>query len=182
MRLIKRVKLLRLLKKISKEIKNNKIDLNKIEKSFEFLRELQDGNITDDYIKDIYVILYLAQKSQPVNSGNWVEMSSKELTYKSTYNKLRDLVDELDANNFIHHIVAGIGGQLAFEITHKDNVNHFLHHKLREKLDRLKFFKSTGIINRFLNIIIERIDQVIIGIFLIILGFLIKKYLLPLLI
>lgn len=179
MRLIKRARLLRLLKKISKEINNNKIDNTKVEKSTRLLRELQNGNITDDFIKDLDVLLYLAKKSQRVNSGERVEMASEELNYDNTYSKLNDLVDELDANNFIHHKIAGLGGILSFELTHKDNVNYFLHHKINEKISRLRFLKSTGIINKILNPFIERVDQIIIGVFLIFLGLLVERYLVP---
>jgi len=179
MKFINRIKTIRLFKKILKKVKTNQLEESDIEKLFLSLNKLKGTTITDDYFKDIDVLFYIIGKAKDVSSGRWVNLSSTELSDRNSYNKMKDVVDELDANTIIHHKISGIGGTVSFELTYKDNFNKLMCLKLKNKVDQLKFLKSTKRVNRFLNTIIERIDQIIMGVLIGVIVYLLSTYVLP---
>jgi hypothetical protein len=180
MRFIKRIKIIRSFKKVIKKFKKNELKTEDLDNLLKILSKEKNTVVSDDYIKDVDALLYIIKKALNVQSGKWANLSSRELMDRNCYNKMRDIVDELDANTIIHHKVAGIGGELSFEMTYKDKFNKFMYHKMRNINERLKFLKSSSKIGRFANGIIERLDQIIIGIIAsIIAGLILSFYILP---
>ena len=137
--LLERIKILRLFKKIIKEIEKNKINENNITDLIDRLDYLRKHDIvTDDYLDDIDVLLYVVSKCLMRSSGGWINLSMHDLRNRNSYNKMKDLVDELDANSFIHHKIISLGGNISFELTHKDRFRKYITVKLNNMLDPLK--------------------------------------------
>lgn len=164
MKFIRRIKIIRSFKNILKKIKKNELKAEYLNNLLKSLSEEKNALITDDYIKDVDSLFYVIKKSLNVQSGGWVNLYSKELMERNCYNKMRDIVDELEANTIIHHKIGGIGGELSFELTYKDKFNKFMYHKIENMIERLKFLKSNTKISRFANEFIERLDEIVIGV------------------
>lgn len=172
----KRIKTIRIFQKLIKQIEKEELDENKISELLNNLNHLKESKIiTDDYIQDIEVLLYIIKKCFSISSGNWVQLSLQELKNRNSYNKMSDFIDEFDANSFIHHKIKALGGNISFELTHKDNFKKYVMLKMENKLEPLRFVKSNNPFKRTINFIFERLDQILIGVIIVIIGLILEK-------
>ena len=178
--IFKRIKTLKLFKKIIKQIENGKINGNDVLTLINYLDELKNtGLITNDYLEDIDVLFYIINKCLSPDTQNWVNLSMNELRDRNTFNKMNDLVNELEANSLIHHKISSIGGLISFNLTYRDNFNKYATKKIENKIEPLKIIKPSNFINKRINFLIDRIDQILIGIIIVIIGLIIKKQYFP---
>lgn len=172
----KRIKTIRIFQSLIKQIEKEELDENKISELVNNLNHLKESKIiTDDYIQDVEVLSYIIKKCVSINSGNWVQLSLQELKNRNSYNKMSGYIDEFDANSFIHHKIKALGGNISFELTHKDNLKKYITLKMKNKLEPLKFVKSNNLFKRIINFIFERLNQILIGIIIIIIGLILEK-------
>lgn len=174
--LLTRIKTLKIFRQIIEQIKKGKFKDENVSTLSNYLDELKNnGLITNDYLEDVDVLFYVTNKSLLVDSRNWVNLSMNELRDRNSYNKMRDLVDELEANSFIHNKISGAGGSISFNLTYKDNFNKYIVKKIENKLEPLKIFKSYNFINKIFNFLMERIDQIVIAVIIGIILLIIEK-------
>lgn len=165
MKLIERIKAIRSFNKVINKINKREYSEDVSSELLAALDKLEKEKIiTDDFLKDIKVLVYILDNCNAVKSGEHVHLGYTDMIGKNLYTKANDIVDELSANNFIHYRGGGFGVIATFQLTHKDNLLRYLSKKVQVKSERIKFIKKEGTFFKILNFTLERIDKIILAI------------------